>query len=87
MFWVVLPAIWGLDPLSCHTWSHSEGYLLRRDEKMADKDDQDGLKLMCKQHHGQKGPIFDQWALIYLDCCEAKGDEDGSWGLGEMHPV
>ena len=43
-----------------------EGYLLRRDEKMADKDDQDGLKLMCKQHHGQKGPIFDQWALIYL---------------------
>ena len=64
-----------------------EGYLLRRDEKMADKDDQDGLKLMCKQHHGQKGPIFDQWALIYLDCCEAKGDEDGSWGLGEMHPV
>ena len=38
-----------------------------------------GFKLMCKQHHGQKGPIFDQWALIYLDCCEAKGDEDGSW--------
>ena len=46
---------------------------------MAGKDDKDGPKLLCKPFHGQRGPVFDQWSLEYLDAAEGKGDEDGSY--------
>ena len=45
---------------------------------MSSKDDKTP-KLIHEQFHGQRGPLFDQWALGYLDAAEGKGDDDASW--------
>ena len=45
---------------------------------MSSKDDKTP-KLIHEQFHGQRGPLFDQWALGYLDAAEGKGADDASW--------
>ena len=46
---------------------------------MSSDKDKDGPRLIYEKYDGRRGPEYTEWRKGFLDACEGKGDEDGSW--------